>query len=171
MSDLPVLLLDVDGVVNVFEPSWDGLLVHTKVSRSSIRYSPGLIHRLHKLHRSAAVEFRWATTWCYYETELAALEDLLGITAPRAFADRPSHLTWGDMKVNAALAVLAEGRRLIWADDEEAAAARLLAPEIARAETNGRALLLTPVSELGLQPEDLDAIDAFLARRSASRHL
>ncbi len=164
MSDLPVLLLDVDGVLNVFEPSWDGLLVHTKVSRSAIRYSPALVHRLHRLYRSATVEFRWATTWCNLETELAAFEDLIGIAAPRAFTDRPPHLSWGDMKVNAALAVLAEGRRLIWADDEEAAAARLLFPEIVRAEHEGRALLLMPVSRLGLQPEDLDAIDAFLTR-------
>jgi hypothetical protein len=164
MSDLPVLLLDVDGVVNVFEASWDGLLVHTKVSRSPIRYAPALVHRLYALYRSATVEFRWATTWCFFEPELTALEDLLGITAPRAFTDRPPHLSWGDMKVDAAPAVLAEGRRLIWADDEEAAAARQLFPEIARAEREGRALLLTPVSKLGLQPEDLDAIDAFLTR-------
>ena len=162
MTDLPVLLLDVDGVVNVFEPSRDGLLVHTKVSRFPIRYTPALIHRLHPLYRSSAVEFRWATTWCFYESELAALEDLIGITAPRAFTDRPDHLTWGDMKADAALAVLAEDRRLIWADDEEAAAARLLFPEIAHAERDGRALLLTPASRVGLQPEDLDAIDAFL---------
>ncbi|GGN38972.1 hypothetical protein FHR83_006821 [Actinoplanes campanulatus] len=70
--------------------------------------------------------------------------------------------TWGDLKLEAALTVLDEDRPLVWVDDEEAAAARRLSPAIARAERLGRALLVTPASDRGLQPEHLDRIEAFL---------
>jgi hypothetical protein len=158
----PVLLLDVDGVLNAFQPSWGDELTRTNVAGLPIRWAPAMIERLREIHRSGLVEIRWCTTWCGLPVQLRALGELFGLDIPAAFGDRPMSKTWGDLKVEAAIEVIAEGRLLIWADDEEAAAARRLFPVVAAAENAGRALLLTPESRLGLQPEDLDAIEAFL---------
>lgn len=81
----------------------------------------------------------------------------------RAFGDRPMSKTWAELKVEAALAVLTSGRRLIWTDDGEVDAGRRLYPGIAAAEADGRALLIQPVSRLGLQPGHLGLIEAFAA--------
>ncbi len=158
----PILLLDVDGVINTFRPSWGAELTRADAAGIPIRYAPALIARLRDLHQSGGVDIRWSTTWCGYRHQLDALNWLFEVGFPAAFGNRPMSKTWGDLKIDAALAVLTEGRRLIWADDEEADAARRLFPTIAEAEADGRALLVTPESELGLQPEDLDRIEAFL---------
>lgn len=158
----PVWMLDVDGVLNVFDPSWGAELTRANVAGIPIRYAPALIDRIRELHASRTVDIRWSTTWCGYRHQLDALNHLFGFDFPFAFGNRPMSKAWGDMKLDAALTVLNEGRRLIWADDHEAAAARRLYPAIAAAERDGRALLVTPVSELGLQPEDLDLIERYL---------
>jgi hypothetical protein len=157
----PVMLLDVDGVLNGHprHAGWNAPAVRLPVG--PVYYEPAAVDRIRTLHDSGAVEARWCTTWCDYPDQLARLARLLGLDLPMAFGDRPDDKTWGDLKLEAALAVLEEGRPLIWADDEEAAAARRLFPAIARAERLGHALLVTPVSERGLQPGDLDRIEAF----------
>ena len=159
---LPIALVDVDGVINTFRPSWGADLTRANVAGLPIRYAPALIDRIRDLHQTGLVDIRWSTTWCGLPTQLAALNDLFGFTFPAAFGNRPMSKTWGDMKLDAALDVLAAGRRLVWADDEEAAAARRLCPAIAAAEADGRALLVAPESEYGLQPDDIDRIEAFL---------
>lgn len=158
----PVLLLDVDGVLNTFLDSWGAPLVRTHCAGQPIRYAPAMFEQLRAIAALGLVEVRWSTTWCGIRPQLDALTSLLGIDAKPAFGpDRPMSKTWGDLKVEAALEELAEGRRIVWADDEEAAAGRRLFPAIAQAEQEGRALLLTPVSEFGLQPADLDALVRF----------
>ncbi len=165
MTDRPVLLLDVDGVLNTFHDSWGAPLIRTRCTGQPIRYAPAMFDRLRDIVDAGLVEVRWSTTWCGIRPQLNALTELLGIEATPAFGpDRPQSKTWGDLKVEAALAALAEGQRIVWADDEEAAAGRRLRPAIAQAEREGRALLLTPVSELGLQPDDLDELEAFALR-------
>ncbi len=159
-NDRLVLLLDIDGVLNTFRDSWGAPLVRTHCAGLPIRYAPALFERVRSI--AALVEVRWSTTWCGIRPQLDALTALIGIEATAAFGpDRPLSKTWGDLKVEAALAALDEGRRIVWADDEEAAAGRRLFPAIAQAERDGRALLLTPKSEMGLQPEDLDALEIF----------
>lgn len=158
----PALLLDIDGVINghPHRCGWDRPPRRLKVGMP-VYYEPQVIDRLRALHSSGTVEIRWCTTWCGIPAVLDQLSKQLDLLFEPSFGDRPMSKTWGDMKLDAALAVLDEGRRLIWVDDEEATAARRLFPAIAKAEADGRALLVEPESALGLQPEHFEAIDAF----------
>lgn len=159
-----VWMLDIDGVLNTFTPSW-GLeeLTHVKVARTPIRYAPPLIDRIQAVHRAGLVEIRWSTTWCGYPVQLAALEDLFGLHIERAFGDRPMSKTWAELKCEAAVAVVEAGDRLIWTDDDEVGVAPSFYPVIGEAVATSQALLIQPESELGLQPDHLDAIEAFAA--------
>lgn len=65
------------------------------------------------------------------------------------------------MKLAAARAVLAEDRGLVWTDDEAISAHGAdYDPLIA----GGRGLLIAPRPSRGLQPDDLDRIEAFVNR-------
>lgn len=163
----PVLLLDVDGVLNVHPHTggWDRPPTKAKCAGLPINWEPQVGERLRHIHDTGLAEIRWSTTWCGLTRQLAALAEIVGINAAAAFAYRPANKTWGDLKLEAALAVLEDGRPLIWVDDEEVAAARRLYPQVACAEREGRALLVAPVSEYGLQPADLDLIEAFCGKR------
>ncbi len=163
----PVLLLDIDGVLNVHphRGGWGGPL--TRTQPGPVYYEPRLIERLRALHRNRAVEVRWSTTWCGYEPLLAKLEQVFDVRFERAFTDRPMSHTWAELKAEAAVAVLEAGRRLIWVDDSEVSAGRRLYPVIAAGELAGRALLIEPESERGLQPADLAAAEAFATRSVA----
>lgn len=160
---IPVLLLDVDGVINGHPRrcGWDGPPHRLKVGMP-VYYEAQVIDRLRELHNTGAVAIRWCTTWCGIPRALDQLSTQLDLPFTPAFGDRPMSKTWGDMKVEAVLAVLSEGRRAIWADDEEATAGRRLFPTIAKAEADGRLLLVEPDSNLGLRPEHFDAIEAFV---------
>jgi hypothetical protein len=164
----PVLLLDIDGVLNVAPNvgGWDIPPVRVKAG-FPVYYEPRLIDAIRDLHARGVAEIRWATTWCGYP-ELGILERVLGLKFERAFGDRPMPKTWGDLKVEAALAVLEEGRRLIWVDDSEVDAGRRLYPKIAAAQAEGRALLVEPDSARGMQPGHLAAIEEFACRPQRS---
>jgi hypothetical protein len=162
MTDqLPVWLLDVDGVINAYVPAWTDM-VKVKCAGVTIRYAPVLVDRIRTLHASRAVEVRWCTTWCGYPELLADLEALLDVAFAPAFGDRPLSKTWAEMKAEAAVAVLAEGRRLVWTDDSEVDAGRRLYPAIQRGETDSRAHLVAPESRYGLTADDVLGIEAFL---------
>jgi hypothetical protein len=160
----PVWLLDVDGVVNVIRPGWGvpprRRLVWSDADQTSylIRWAPPLVDRIRTLHAGGVVEVRWCTTWCSEAAQLEKLWQLPPLVAaltadpmPRGAAARP-------LKRAAARAVLAEGRRLIWTDDDA-----LPEPGAARDDltAGGRALLIAPRSSRGLRPADLDRIEAF----------
>lgn len=157
----PVLLLDIDGVLNIDQPgAWPGP-VSTRRVGGRFRWMPELVDRLRALN----IEGRWCTTWCGYPKMLGELEDVLDLRFARAFGDRRPCETFGDLKVHAVLDALAEGRTIVWVDDNEVGAGRSLFPQIAEAERDGRALLIQPESRFGLQPADMDAIEAFCAAR------
>lgn len=162
MSPPPVWLLDIDGVINGSprEAGWGGPPSKVKAG-FPVYYEPRLIDRIRAVHMSGRAEVRWCTTWCGWPDQLKHLGALLDLDLSSAFGDRPASKTWADLKVEAALDVLREGRRLIWTDDSEVSAACDLFPLLARAEFEGRALLIEPVSERGLRPEHLDSIEAF----------
>jgi hypothetical protein len=157
----PIWLLDIDGVINANKPGWSAAPRKTNCAGLTIRWAPKLITRIFNLHHTGTVDVRWSSTWCGYPDQLAELQFRLGLHLKPAFGDRAASKTWGDEKVEAALEVLREGRRLVWTDDDEVDAGRELFPLLARAEKGGRALLIAPQSNRGLQPEHLDAIEAF----------
>ncbi len=164
---IPLWLLDIDGVINANKPGWSAPPRRIRCAGFVIRWAPALIDRIRSLHRDGVVEVRWSSTWCGFPPQLDELSARLGLRLESAFGDRPAHLCWGDMKANAALDAVREGRRLIWTDDDEVGAARELFTLLADAARDGRALLIAPRSNRGLQPADLDAIEAFAAKGGA----
>lgn len=160
---LPVWLLDFDGVVNVDEPGWGGGEVLASVWNATalrafkIRWAPSLIDRIRDIHVQGLAEIRWCTTWC---SDIAALEPALGLEGLGCTFAEPINGRAAAMgKLAAASQVLADRRRLVWTDDSEV-------PESGdtydRLTFDGQALLIAPDHRHGLQPEDLDAIEAFL---------
>jgi hypothetical protein len=156
-----VWLLDIDGVLNANKPGWGGPPRRTNVAGFVIRWAPPLIDRIRALHRGSTVEVRWSSTWCGEPADLAVLARLLRLDLEPAFGDRDESKTWAAMKAEAAVAVLAEGHRLVWTDDDEVGIAQDFYPEFAEAERDGRALLIAPRSNRGLQPDHMEAIEAF----------
>ena len=170
MTDVekPVWLLDVDGVINTTRPGWGGPPRRSTVWSSAdntsyvLRWAPPLIDRIRALHGSGTLEVRWCTTWC---PEAERLEDLWGLPelARSLHADpMPRGAECWPLKLDAAWSVLAEGRRLIWTDDE---ALPPPGPERDELTTDNRALLIAPRPARGLQPEDLDHIERFATGR------
>jgi hypothetical protein len=169
----PVWLLDVDGVVNTTRPGWGAApsksLVWSGADNTSylLRWSPLLVDRIRSLHLTGKVEIRWCTTWCPEAERLERLWHLPGL--PRALdADpMPRGAQCWPLKLEAARSVLAEGRRLIWTDDE---ALPPPGPERDELTADGRALLIAPQANRGLQPTDLHLIEKFAAGRRLPTH-
>jgi hypothetical protein len=104
------------------------------------------------------VEIRWCSTWC---SDADQVEGLLGLPRlERCWRDPMSPMTAAIAKLDAARQIVREGRRLIWTDDDAIPPEGPVRDELT---ASGRALLIAPVPSRGLQSEDLDAIDAFLA--------
>jgi hypothetical protein len=160
----PVWLLDVDGVLNAHKPGWGAAPTKHDVwssvmSRSfTIRFAPSLLRRIREIHRAGRVEIRWCTTWC---GDTAALEKALALPAfAQCWTEYRNGRAGSEAKLAAARAVLAEGRRLVWTDDNEVPPESWpLHAELAR---DGRALLIRPDERYGLQPDHLDAIEAYV---------
>lgn len=169
MSDAPVWLLDVDGVLNASRPGWGGpprkATAFSEGTSYTLRWAPPLLHRIRELHRAGTVDIRWATTWC---TDVPELTRVFGLELEPAFRDRPPSKTWAEIKAEAAVEVLTAGRRLIWTDDAEVPVAPKFYPALADAAADGRALLIAPRPNRGLQPEHLDAIEGFAANLDAA---
>jgi hypothetical protein len=160
-SDPPVWLLDVDGVINAAKPGWSAAPRRSTACAEGtgwkMRWAPALMDRIRALHASGRVEIRWATTWCAYADQLERMWRLPPLG--RAFNEPINGRAAGMAKLAAARAVLADGRRLIWTDDDEVPAPDW--PLYAELTADGRALLIRPRGNRGLQPADMDAIEAF----------
>lgn len=161
----PVWLLDVDGVVNAPRPGWHAAPQRADVWSDEdnceypLRWAPGLVTMIRELHRHGLVEVRWCTTWCPDAARLETLWRLPALDRALPDATLPKGPDCWPLKLTAAHHVLESGRRLVWSDDE-AIPYGDLALDTAVAE--GRALLLRPSSRTGLQPADMDTIEAFL---------
>lgn len=156
-------LLDIDGVINANKPGWSAAPRRVRRAGFVVRWAPALIERIRDLRRTGAVEIRWASTWCGFPEQLEELGSRIGLRLDPAFTDRPASKTWAEMKAESAVAVLAAGNRLIWTDDDEAGIAPDFYPAIADAVRDGRALLIAPRPNRGLQRGHMDRIAEFSA--------
>ncbi|GAA3341400.1 hypothetical protein GCM10020358_32580 [Amorphoplanes nipponensis] len=169
----PVWLLDVDGVVNTTRPGWGAAprrsLVWSAADNTSyvLRWAPPLIDRIRRLHDGGRVEVRWCTTWCPESERLERLWRLPELARALHADPMPRGAECWPLKLAAARAVLAEGRRLVWTDDE---ALPPPGPERDELAGDGRALLIAPRPLRGLQPADLDLIEKFAAGRRMPTH-
>jgi hypothetical protein len=156
----PVWLLDVDGVINATKPGWGAAPCQATAYADGagwrMRWAPALIDRIRALIDAEAVEVRWCTTWCPWAGQL---EDMWRLPQlERAFREPINGPAAAVAKLAAARQVLAEGRRLIWTDDQEVPTCGPLYDELT---ADGRGLLIRPSSRRGLQPEDMSKIEMF----------
>ncbi len=156
----PVWLLDVDGVINANNPGWGAAPRRRSVWSSTlsreftIRWAPALLTEIRRIHRAGAVEIRWCTTWCGDTKELERSLSLPPFEP--AWTDYRNGRAGSEAKLAAARAVLAEGRPLIWTDDNEVPLESW--PLHAELMEAGRALLIRPDERHGLQPKHIAAI-------------
>jgi hypothetical protein len=169
----PVWLLDVDGVVNTVRPGWAAAprkaLVWSGADNTSylLRWSPLVVDRIRLLHTSGKVEVRWCTTWCPEAGRLESLWHLPELARALSADPMPRGPACRPLKLAAARAVLAEGHRLIWTDDE---ALPPPGPDRDDLTADGRALLIAPRANRGLQPADLHRIEKFAEGRRLPTH-
>lgn len=176
--DPPVVLLDVDGVLNAhgpypgattknrrFNALWNCKMDRGTASMNGrdwvMKWAHPLMMELVELHEAGAAEFRWASTW---NSDIEQLEQLFGLPGwPIAFETAGLHWTEvAKRKRRAADDVRErEGRRRIWIDDVEVPHHWELASAAMTAD--GRTLLIRPREEIGMRPEDIEAIKLFCA--------
>lgn len=157
MSDVPVWLLDVDGVLNANRAGWGGPPTSRSIMAFDnswrMRFAPALMAAIRDL--STVVEVRWATTWAGHIPDLSRVFALPEFAPAFAMPDgRPTQELIAPLKLTAALDVVESGRRLIWTDDDAIPEA---GPDRGRLDAAG-ALLIAPKPSRGLRPEHLDAI-------------
>jgi hypothetical protein len=162
----PVWLLDVDGVLNAARPGWDetprqGIAFVGEVGYR-LQWAPTLIRRIAALHHGGGVEVRWATTWVDHIDQVEGLLRLPRLDTAFNDIDVVNAEEGVARKVQAALDVVeVEQRPLIWTDDSAIPQHGGVLDRLDRAGLP--VLLIAPGSRYGLQPEDLAAIDDFLA--------
>lgn len=159
-------LLDVDGVLNVRRPAW-GPDLHRGTAHSQgvdwpIRWAPGLIDAILRLHYARLVEVRWCTTWCPDADVLERLFALPELGRALSTADLATVHDADPLKLAAARRVRAEGRRLVWTDDTAVPASGPLHDELT---ADGHGLLIRPQPKRGLRPRDLTRIETFARTR------
>lgn len=163
---IPVLLLDVDGVINVSRPAWPDKDAYATVYADGtgypFRWSPALITELAQLHRDQIVEIRWCSTWCAHAATLNDLWSLHGIEP--AWTGVFTREQTRAVKLNTAKFELDSGRRLIWIDDEAIPPAKTRRA----CGMTGDALYITPTAHTGLAPAHIRQIRRFAAAAVAS---
>ncbi len=162
-----VWLLDIDGVINVVRPGWGPApcsgIAYSCGHPFRLRWAPDLIARIRALHGTGTLTIRWCSTWCPDAGQIERLLDLPRLD--RCWSEPISSAAAAHAKLASARTVLDAGHRLIWTDDEVVPTSGPVHEELTRA---GRALLIAPIPNRGLQPEHLDVIEAFVAAADAA---
>jgi Swiss Army Knife RNA repair-like protein len=174
MKMQPVILLDVDGVLNAIArkgdpavwPEWKSGYARAGDGVWPILWSPAVAAFFREVHASGAAEIRWHTTWQHAAVEIERLLDLPALAvaeAPEyhdrrfgAMAIREGKPPWWKHPA-AERVVLEEKRQLIWLDDD-------LRWELQRYDTTSLsgALLICPKQHIGLTPAHLKMIEEAL---------
>ncbi|TFV87399.1 HAD domain-containing protein [Blastococcus sp. CT_GayMR16] len=172
----PVLLLDVDGVLNAvcldLPEGWQRGTYNGFV----LSWDPTVTARLRALHESGRVELQWLTTWTENADKLLAepmglprglrthgREDVL----PTGFeGERRGISGWWKLAAARALAEAEPGRRIVWIDDDLAEQAADTSEWLA---ANAHVLVVAPDFFVGLTHAELDRVEAWLADSSEAR--
>ncbi len=170
-SDSPVWLLDVDGVINIDRSAWHAAprraTLYADAADWVLRWAPACAEAITGLHRRGLVEVRWCSTWCIAPDQLRRLEGLMRLPEFASALPADMGLNVDAHKTAAAERILAEGRRLVWTDDEVVPDPDREPQFYAELTAGGRALLIRPTSRRGLTPAHLDEITAFCTRAAA----
>lgn len=161
----PVLLLDVDGVVNALSRrGWpdDTIWADLRIGRYRIQIAHPVVDWLQRLHDEGRVEVQWHTTW---QDLVYQITNQLGL--PKApITDAPEITTFTDgsdgwWKIPAVTRALESERPVIWVDDD------IDYDVMARAVVDSTAthvprLLVCPGSMEGLMADQIARIDGWI---------
>ncbi|MEI4273386.1 HAD domain-containing protein [Klenkia sp. LSe6-5] len=165
----PLLLLDVDGVLNAVGGTTPGR-ERGVFAGYTLSWDPSVTGRLAEWHRDGRVELQWLTTWARHADELLA--DPMGLPRGLRVHERPDGAgptgftgtlagapRW--WKLAAARAVVDEdpNRRVVWVDDDLALQAEDTQAWLAE---HGHVLVVAPELAEGLTHEHLDAVERWL---------
>ena len=168
-SDVPILLLDVDGVLNAARLDLPEGWRRGTFNEFVLSWDPTVTARLGELHESGRVEIQWLTTWTGNADKLLA--EPMGLPRGLRVHPRPGVEStsfageWrgvsGWWKLAAAMDVAQEepGRRIVWIDDDLAEQADDVVEWLG---ANPHVLVVAPNLFTGLTHEHLDDIEAWL---------
>lgn len=171
-SELPVLFLDVDGVLNSFGASpWEHMetfWVHPDFDPDAeldarTGYAISTSKEIGRALRGLPVEIRWLTTWCSkansHIAPLVGLPDDL----PVAYEDDPMNLrhnynSYWKLDTVADFVEQNPGRKVIWVDDDAITHTALIRLQALDAQI----LAIRPHWETGITPDDIRLIEEFV---------
>jgi HAD domain in Swiss Army Knife RNA repair proteins len=165
----PVLLLDVDGVLNAVHPDLPKGWRRGTYNGYVLSWDPTVTERLRRLHESGRVEIQWLTTWTEKADQLLA--EPMGLprglrthsrqdVLPTGFIGRLGGASgWWKLAAARAVAEAEPGRRIVWIDDDLADQAADTSEWLA---ANEHVLVVAPDLYAGLTHAELDRVEAWL---------
>lgn len=168
-GDRPILLLDVDGVLNAASVDLPEGWRRGTFNGYVLSWDPTITARLRELHESGRVEIQWLTTWTTDADRLLA--EPMGLprglrtharadSAPTGFlGSLGGRSGWWKLDAAQAVAEAEPDRRIVWIDDDLAQQAADTDDWLA---ANPHVLVVAPDLFVGLTHGQLDAIEAWL---------
>jgi hypothetical protein len=168
-GDVPILLLDVDGVLNAARLDLPEGWRRGRVNGFVLSWNPTVTARLRELHESGRVEIQWLTTWTTNADRLLA--EPMGLprglktharaaAAPTGFLGQlRGEYGWWKLDLAREAAEAEPDRRIIWIDDDLAVQAADTGEWLA---AHPHVLVVAPDLFAGLTHEQLDEIEAWL---------
>ncbi len=165
-SPLPLILLDIDGVINGAAYSWpEDTRKKLDPTTLGLRYSTAVIDQINKWSRTKAAEIKWSTWWgANAQTRLAPGVKLdhfeLATKNPEDCGRRKAESFFNAVKDNPT-------RMVVWIDDELFKMLKDCKSDMDVALKkhifeSGLALLVNPNYGEGLEPQHLTRVDSFL---------
>ncbi|MGY1833187.1 HAD domain-containing protein [Geodermatophilus sp. SYSU D01180] len=168
-GDRPILLLDVDGVLNAPVRTLPDGWQRGTFNGFLLSWDPTVTARLRGLHESGRVEIQWLTTWTTDADRLLA--EPMGLprglkvharadSAPTGFLGPLwGESGWWKLAVAREVAAAEPDRRIVWIDDDLAEQAADTGDWLA---ANPHVLVVAPDLYVGLTHAQLDEIEAWL---------
>src|SRR4051794_16630036 len=168
-TDVPILLLDVDGVLNAARLDLPDGWQRGTFNNFVLSWDPTITARLRRLHESGRVEIQWLTTWTT-NADLLLAEPMglpRGLTthapddaAPTGFlGPLGGRSGWWKLAAAREVAEAEPDRRIIWIDDDLALQAAETGEWLA---AHAHVLVIARDLFVGLTHEQLDEIEAWL---------
>jgi hypothetical protein len=168
-DDVPILLLDVDGVLNVARRDLPDGWGRGTFNGYVLTWDPTVTARLRRLHEAGRVELQWLTTWTSDADRLLA--EPMGLPRGLAVHERPGAgptgysgawggaAGWWKLDVARDVALAEPDRRIVWIDDDLAEQAADTGQWLA---ANPHVLVVAPDLFRGLTHAQLDEVEAWL---------